>query len=127
VLFTVANLPFLVIYLLGYQFFVRYAFGQDYIVNFEVILMLALGEILYGLHGIITAIVVGGNRPQLETLSRVLTVVVVVIVGSLAIPAYGITGAAFTVLISGIIAVAAYALTLLLERNRKPYEAAQVS
>jgi O-antigen/teichoic acid export membrane protein len=126
ILFAVANLPFLVIYLLGYQFFVRYVFGHDYIVSFEVILMLALGEVLYGLHGIITAIVVGGNRPQLETLSRIITVVVVVIVGSLTIPAYGITGAAFTVLVSGIVAVAAYALALLLERNRKPHESVQV-
>jgi O-antigen/teichoic acid export membrane protein len=126
VLFAVANFPFLVLYLLGYQFFVRYLFGHDYVVGFDVILMLALGEVLYGLHGIITAVVVGGNRPQLETVSRILTVIVVVVVGSLAIPAYGITGAAFTVLISGIIAVGAYALALLLERNRKTHDTVQV-
>jgi O-antigen/teichoic acid export membrane protein len=125
-IFAVANLPFLVLYLLGYQLFVQFIFGRAYVVGYDVILMLALAEILYGLHGMITAIVVGGNRPHLETISRLLTVVVVVITGSIVIPAHGISGAAFTVLISGIIAVGTYALTLLLERNRKPHESLPV-
>lgn len=122
VLSLLANLPFLGLYLLGYQFFVHYIFGQVYVVSFEVILMLGLGETLHGLHGTITAVVVGSNRPHLETVSRISTVIVVIVVGSLAIPAYGITGAAFTVLISGIIALLAYAVTHLLERNRKSHE-----
>lgn len=126
IIFAAVNLPILLVYLLGYQFFVQYVFGRDYVVGFEVILVLGIGEIFYGMHGIITAVVVGGNRPQIETISRILTVVVVVIVGSIVIPAYGIAGAALTVLISGIIAVGVYAVTLFLERNRKSHEGVQV-
>lgn len=72
--------------------------------------MLAVAEITFGIHGIVTAAVVGVDQAHLETISRVIIVVTAVIVGMAAVPALGIIGAALTALTSAAVAMLTYAV-----------------
>ncbi|MBI5667929.1 MAG: oligosaccharide flippase family protein [Chloroflexi bacterium] len=105
-----ANAVLLLGFLLTYRWFITQFFGPDYVLPLVAVTMLAVAEITFGLHGIITAAVVGVDQAHLETISRIVIVITAVIVGAAAVPALGITGAALTALTSAAVAMLTYAV-----------------
>lgn len=93
-----ANALVLIILLIGYRPFIGFMFGDEYVVPLAALLMLALSEIGFGIHGIVTAVLVGTDQPHWETLSRIVVVIVSLIAGVILIPALGLSGAALTLL-----------------------------
>lgn len=85
-------------------------FGGDYLVPFAVSLVLSLYMILYGIHGLITAVFVGTGKPQFETFSRIIELVTTALCCWLLIPAHGGMGAAIALLVGKISALAVYML-----------------
>lgn len=116
-----ANGAALFVFLLTYRWFVGNFVGENYIVPTEVVLMLAFGEILFGFHSIITAMLVGGNNPQLETISRILIAITSFTLGILLIPRFGLQGAGITMLSCGIVAIVTYTVAGLVRRKRLNY------
>jgi len=120
-LVTVANGAALIVFLVGYRWFIGTFFGESYIVPMEVVLMLAFGEILFGYHSIITAMLIGGNNPQLETVSRILIVITAFTFGMILIPRLGLLGAGIMMLSCGIVAIVTYTVAGLVRRKRLNY------
>jgi O-antigen/teichoic acid export membrane protein len=106
----IANALILLVYLMMYRWFIGYFFGTEYIIPIEAVIMLAVAEITFGVHIIITAALVGSDRAHLETISRVIVVITAATVGMVAVPAFGITGAALTTLISAFVSIVTYAI-----------------
>jgi O-antigen/teichoic acid export membrane protein len=73
-------------------------FGADYLVSLGVSLLLSLYMISYGIHGLITAVFVGSGKPQFETASRIVELILTAIGCWALIPAYGGLGAAVALL-----------------------------
>jgi len=105
-----ANAILLLLLLIVYRPFITLVFGEAYVVPLAVLLMLALSEISYGVHGIVTAVLVGTDQPYWETVSRVVVVIVSVLFGIIFIPALGLTGAALTVFAGAIAANLTYVI-----------------
>lgn len=122
---ALANAVALLIFMIGYPWFISNFFGENYIVPIEVVLMLAFAEILFGFHSIITATVVGGSNPQLETLTRIFIVITSFTLGILLIPRLGLPGAGIMVLCCGIVGVTTYTIVGLVRRQRLNYAPAQ--
>lgn len=122
----IANGIALLIYALSYRWFVTTLFGPDYLVPVEVMFMLAFAEILFGFHGIITAAVVGGDNPQLETISRIVIVVVAFALGVTLIPRYGLLGAGLMASGSSVVAIITYILVGFWQRSRRKRAPASV-
>jgi O-antigen/teichoic acid export membrane protein len=116
-----ANSVVLLVFLLSYRWFVGNFVGENYIVPIEVVLMLVFGEILLGLHSIISAALVGGNNPQLETVSRILIAITAFTLGLLLIPRLGMLGAGIMMLSCGIVAIVTYTVAGLVRRKRLNY------
>ena len=109
ILITLATNALVLIFLLVvYRPFITFVFGEAYVVPLAVLVMLSLSEIGFGIHGIITAVVVGAGQPQLETISRVVVVVISVIFGVVFIPRLGLVGGALTTLAGAVAAILTY-------------------
>ncbi|MBK8020906.1 MAG: oligosaccharide flippase family protein [Chloroflexi bacterium] len=114
-----ANGATLIVFLVGYRWFITTFIGANYLVSMDVALMLVLAEILFGFHGIITAVLVGSNNPQLETVSRITIVLTAGVLGMLLIPRYGLSGAGLMMLCCGVVAVLTYGVAGLIQRQRR--------
>ncbi len=106
------------VYALAYSWFIETFFGPAYLLPLSVMLMIALSDILFGFHGIITAVVVGANHPQLETISRVVIVVFAIGIGSWLIPRFGLVGAGMMMFGSGIVSILTYVVAAVLHKSR---------
>jgi O-antigen/teichoic acid export membrane protein len=73
-------------------------FGEDYLVPLGVSLLLSAYMILHGIHGLITAVLVGSGKPQVETMSRIAELIITALGCFLLVPRYGMLGAAVAML-----------------------------
>ena len=64
--------------------------------------------ILYGVHGLITAVFVGSGKPQIETASRIVELIAIFIGCWFLIPGLGALGAAIALLVGKVLALLAY-------------------
>jgi len=102
------NGAILIVYLLLGEWFVRGLFGPQYVAEMSTSVILALGMIALGAHSVITAILVGGGRAGVETISRIVAVVAAASAGWLLIPTYGPPGAATAMLVGTLAALITY-------------------
>jgi O-antigen/teichoic acid export membrane protein len=98
----------LMVYLPLVQPLTQRIFGRDYLVPLGVSLLLSLYMILYGIHGLITAVFVGSGRPQVESISRIIELVATIAGCWILIPSYGAWGAAIGILSGKILALVTY-------------------
>jgi O-antigen/teichoic acid export membrane protein len=113
-----ANGAALLVFVLTYRWFVGMVFGESYILPTEVMLMLVIAEILFGFHGIITSMFVGGNKPHLETISRTIILIFAFVTGVVLIPQLGLLGAGLMLLSSAFVAIITYASVAVFYRKR---------
>jgi O-antigen/teichoic acid export membrane protein len=118
VLALAANGVTLLIFMATYAWFVGSFFGMNYVLDGGIVLIMALAEIIFVVHGVITAAIVGGYNPRLETLSRGIALACALGLGLVLVPAYGIAGAALTQFFSAIIAVGIYGVAALIRQKR---------
>jgi O-antigen/teichoic acid export membrane protein len=113
-----ANGVALLVFMVTYSWFVGTFFGTNYVLDGGIVLIMALAEIIFVVHGVITAAIVGGYNPRLETISRGIALACALGLGLLLVPSYGIAGAALTNLFSAIIAVGIYGVAVLIRQKR---------
>ncbi len=88
-------------------------FGAEYLVPLGISLLLSLYMILYGVHGLVTAVFVGSGKPQVESASRIMELVVILVGCWFLIPVFGAWGAAIAMLVGKIIALVTYGLIII--------------
>jgi len=98
----------LALYLLFGKWIVIMLFGPEYVIGTNVMIMLALGMIMLSIHSVVTAVLVGGGRPGLETISRVVALCCSALVGWIMVPIYGVFGAATVIFIGPLTALITY-------------------
>lgn len=85
-------------------------FGQGYWVPMSVSMILAVYMILYGFHGLISAVLVGRGTPQFESMSRIAELVVTGLGCLILIPNSGWIGAAIAMLAGKLAALIIYVI-----------------
>lgn len=98
----------LLVYLPLVQPLTQRIFGVDYLIPLGVTFLLSLYMILYGIHGLITAVYVGSGKPQVESASRIVELVVIVLSCWFLIPSFGAWGAAISIFIGKVMALLTY-------------------
>ncbi len=116
----------LVIYVPVVNPFTQRAFGSDYLVVPIVSLLLALDMIASGIHTLITAVFVGSGRPEVESASRIATLVTTVLGAWLFIPTDGIAGAAVAMVTGKLVSLLTYALLPLLKLTTRQRDIASL-
>jgi O-antigen/teichoic acid export membrane protein len=94
----VVSAVMLAIYAPSARWFIIHVYGPDYLPEPGVLMILAVAMVLVGLHSVITAVLVGGDRPHEETISRLAALAVMLPVGWVLIPDTGGLGASVSVL-----------------------------
>ena len=114
-------------YVLLGEWFVRTLFGADYVFDPAVAILMAVGMIIFGAHSVVTAALVGSDRPRDETVSRVLAVIATTGIGLWLIPGQGALGAAIAVLAGAVVALATYGVMFAAQRpaQHAPQEVGQ--
>lgn len=108
----------LVVYLLFGQWFVLILFGSKYFIEMNVMIILALGMIALATNKVVTAVLVGGGKPGIDSIGRIAAVSCATLVGWFIIPVYGSLGAALVVLSGPLAALITYVI-LILSKERK--------
>ncbi len=103
------NISLLVIYLFSVEWFVGKFFGTQYLIGLPVYLFQALGMAILGIHSVITAVLVGRGRANIESMSRLIALGATLLTAWLLIPAWGPLGAAITVLVGALAGLSSYA------------------
>lgn len=103
------------LYMLLYQWFVVTFFGAEYFVGLDFAFMMALAAILFGTHGVMTAVFVGSGRVSMQVISRSLMMASIIFLGIALIPEHGVLGAAAANLISAVIGVLFYIIVFVYE------------
>jgi len=98
----------LVVYLLLGKWFVMTLLGPEYVVEMNVMIILALGMIMLATNQVVTAVLVGGGRPGIDAIGRIVAVCCASLVGWLIIPVHGPLGAAVVVLSGPLAALLTY-------------------
>lgn len=112
---VVLSIPFLVIY----PWFIQTFIQPEYLLPIPTVVIMILGQVAYGLHGVITGALLGQNRTVVGLVSRIILTVCLYIACYALIPSMGIDGAAFANLIAAGIAVLTYPLLISLLRSRR--------
>ncbi len=110
------NLAALIPFALIYPWFMQTLVGAEYYLGMSFALLMAASGIIYSVHAIVTAYLLGRKLPALETTSRLIILVTMVISGSLLIPPLGALGAAWSAVISASVGVLSYPVILILWR-----------
>ncbi len=105
-------------YLVVYEWFIVTFIGAAYFAGLPFALLMALSAIIFGLHAIVTSFLVGRNLPGLETISRVVILVVTIIVGLALIPPYSLLGAALASVLSAAAGIGVYPVLIYVRRRR---------
>ncbi len=112
------------IILLGYIFFggwmVQTFFGSAYVTSTLVMTLLAIGMILFGVHGLITAVYVGSGKAKYETYSRFVAAFVSVAIAWLMVPKTGALGAAMAVAGGAVAGMMVYLVIMIINRRSQP-------
>ncbi|MGF1504246.1 MAG: oligosaccharide flippase family protein [Anaerolineae bacterium] len=115
---TAVNVVLFIGYAVAGRWVIGLIFGQEYVFELATGLMLAIAQILFGIHGVTTAYLVGSNRPHLETISRFVAVVAMLSLSLILIPRMEQIGAALAVLVGATAALGVYGVIAL--RGRRP-------
>ena len=92
-------------------------FGEDYLVNLGVTLFLSIYMILYGVHGLITAVLVGNGKPQVESASRILELATSFGACLGLIPRFGLPGAAGAMILGKLVGLGVYGLQAMFSKR----------
>ncbi len=115
----VANMIFLVAYLLVYPWFVTTFFGEEYFIGLLFPALLGLATILMHSHGIIFMMVISSGRTHWDTMSRIVMVATILVVGIWLVPIYGPIGGAVALLSSVLSGILVYGLVWLFSAHEK--------
>ncbi|MCC7448395.1 MAG: oligosaccharide flippase family protein [Anaerolineae bacterium] len=122
---SIVNVIGLLIYAALYNPVVHRFFGTRYEVGPEVFMVLALGNVVYGVYSIIASVAVGKDRASFEMFTRIACVLAAVLVGMILIPSTGAMGAALTTLVgagTGLVAFGVIKVVRQKENSKeKPY------
>lgn len=113
------NTVALAVYLLVYEWFVVGFVGQAYFTGLWFAALMAFSAVAYGFHAILTSYLVGRSRPGLETISRAVMAVVMLLSGLALVPRLGVEGAAWANVLTAAAGMLAYAMVLIRERLGK--------
>jgi predicted ATP-grasp superfamily ATP-dependent carboligase/O-antigen/teichoic acid export membrane protein len=113
------NLLILAIYLLLGNWFIRNTLGESYVADPEVFIILAVGMIVFGLHSVTTAMLVGTGLARYETYSRLVALAVTLGLGLILVPRYQAFGTAVAVLAGSSAALIVYGLIAIWIYRRK--------
>lgn len=116
---SVVNVIGLLIYWLIYNPVVHRFFGARYEVGAEVYMVLAFGNVVYGVYSIIASVAVGKDRPNFEMFTRIASVLGAVSVGVIFIPTMGAAGAAMTTLAGAGAGLAAFGVIQVIRWKEK--------
>jgi O-antigen/teichoic acid export membrane protein len=114
-----ANGALLIVYAVVYNWVVVRMFGREYVVGPEVFVVVALANITFSFHSIISSVMVGSNRPKLETISLIIALAGSALIGWIFIPIYGLPAAALTTLSGAVIALMAYGVIVIVLRRQE--------
>jgi O-antigen/teichoic acid export membrane protein len=92
----VVNLVGVVLYLFLYRWFITRFIGREYYDGLWFGFFMAMAAILYGFHTVVSAMLVGAQRAEMETFSRIAMMVIMIGAGVVLIPALGALGTAIT-------------------------------
>ncbi|MCL4251403.1 MAG: oligosaccharide flippase family protein [Anaerolineae bacterium] len=115
---VVANAVVLVVFLLVYPWFIDTFYPQYELAN-DIVLVMALAQTAWGLQGIISQAVIGANRASVDSVNRLIPIVLMPVIGLILIPMLGVRGAALMSLITGCAAVIAFPVQLWLSKRIK--------
>lgn len=114
VLSLAVNGVLLIAYLGLVKWFVTRFFGADYFAGgITVYAIMAAAMIVLGVHGVVTAVLVGQDKAGIETVSRILALIATATTGWLLIPKYEATGAAIAMTAGSLTALTYYVIILL--------------
>lgn len=112
---VVLTIPFLLVY----PWFIQTFIQPNYLLPISTVVIMILGQVAYGLHGVITGAIIGQNRNLVGLVSRIILTVCLYVACYALIPSMGIDGAALANLIAAGIAVLTYPLLISLLRPRR--------
>jgi O-antigen/teichoic acid export membrane protein len=92
----IVNLVGVVLYLSFYRWFVVHFIGREYYDGLLFGFFMAMAAILFGFHDVVSAMLVGAQRAEMETVSRIAMMVIMIGAGVVLIPAMGALGTAIT-------------------------------
>ncbi len=119
------NVIIFIVYMFVIKSVITYLFGTSYVADSATYAILALAMIIFGIHSIITAFIVGSGRPRDETISRLVCLIITFLIGWLYIPAAGALGASIAMLAGMLGAIATYAVILVIKAQPKAFTKAQ--
>jgi O-antigen/teichoic acid export membrane protein len=114
------NVVLSVIFLVMYPWFIVTFIQPDYLLPMATVVVIILAQVAFGLHGVVTGVVVGQSRTGVELISRLIIVVCLYTACYALIPSQGIMGAALANLIAAVGGLLSYPLLIELFRRRAP-------
>lgn len=121
---TVVNIIGIIIFLGLYEWFVLTFFGVAYFLNIEFVVILVMGTVLGGYHGLLTATFVGIGKPEYQTLSQIAMLFVVLFAGITLIPTYNLIGAAIMQLSGIIVGLGIYIIFIISTYRKRTHKIA---
>jgi len=107
------NFVLLIGFLFSVNWLVQMMLGDKYLAGISVFAIQAIASIIFGVHTVITAVVVGRGSPRYESISRLVALVITAVSAGLLISPYGPLGAALTEFFGSLAALAAYGIIAL--------------
>lgn len=101
-----------VIFLVMYPWFITTFIQADYLLPTSTVLVIILAQVVFGMHGIMTGVIVGQSRTGVELVSRLIIVICLYSACYALIPSYGVMGAALANLIAAVAGVLTYPLLI---------------
>jgi O-antigen/teichoic acid export membrane protein len=105
---TACNLLIFIFYVLLVEWFVRTAFAPAYASDMAPYIIMAVSSIILGIHGVVSAVVIGMGQPGVTAISYAVAVLCTGLVGWWLIPQQGATGGAIAMLSGSVVALATY-------------------
>jgi O-antigen/teichoic acid export membrane protein len=105
-------------FLVVYPWFITTFIQPEYLLPTATVLVIILAQVVFGLHGVVTGVVVGQSRTGVEFASRLIIVVALYSACYLLIPTQGVLGAALANLIAAVVGLLTYPLLIEAMRRR---------
>ncbi|MCC6616425.1 MAG: oligosaccharide flippase family protein [Anaerolineae bacterium] len=115
---VVVNAVGLVIFVLLYPWVIE-TFYPQYLLEADIVLIMALAQTIWGLQGIISNAVIGINRAGVDSVNRLIPLIFMPIVGLILIPQFGIRGAAMMNFLTACVTITAYPIQFWLAKRLK--------
>lgn len=122
------NSGLLLVYLLAVRWFVVEVFGPEYFEGgIAIYAIMAVAMIVLGMHGVVTAVLVGQGKAGTETVSRLVALIATTLSAWFLVPQYGAAGAAVAMLVGAVSATGHYGYVLLRPKVKKHMSSLNVS